>query len=92
MTPNYEQVIQTIQQLPTSEQNNILEWLKENKPTIDEKVSNEEQLEQKVLEQLLTKGLITEIVEPMTDEEDDEFEPIEIEGEPLSEMIIKERL
>jgi len=39
----------------------------------------------------LEKGLISEIVKPMTDEEDDEFPPVEIEGEPLSKMIIRER-
>lgn len=90
MTPSSEQVIETIRQLPVFEQRKILDWLEEYKPTIDEKIS-EEEIERKVLERLLAKGLISEIVEPMTDEEDDEFEPIEIEGEPLSEMIIRER-
>ena len=90
MSPNFEQVIQTIQHLPAIEQKKVLNWLEENKPAIDKKLS-EEELERKVLERLLAKGLISEIVEPMTDEEDDEFEPIEIEGEPLSEMIIRER-
>ena len=90
MTPNYEQVIETIQHLPAFEQKKVLDWLEEHKPAIDEKMS-EEELERKVLERLLAKGLISEIVEPMTDEEDDECSPIEIEGEPLSEMIIRER-
>jgi len=90
MTPNSEQVIETIRHFPVFEQRKILDWLEEYKPTIDEKAS-EEEIERKVLERLLAKGLISEIVEPMTDEEDDEFEPIEIEGEPLSEMIIRER-
>jgi arsenate reductase-like glutaredoxin family protein len=90
MTPNSEQVIETIQRLPASEQKKVLGWLEEHKTEIDEKLS-EEELEQKVLKNLLAKGIISEIVEPMTDEEDDEFEPIEIEGEPLSEMIVRER-
>lgn len=41
---------------------------------------------------LLAKGVITHI--PARDEPDDEFdeyEPIEVEGEPLSETIIRER-
>lgn len=41
---------------------------------------------------LLAKGVITHI--PARDETDDEFdrfEPIEVEGEPLSESIIRER-
>ena len=91
MSQEFEQIIQSIQRLPASEQKRVLEWLEEHKPTIDDQVSEEERLERKVLESLLAKGLISEIVEPMTDEEDDEFEPIEIEGEPLSEMIIRER-
>lgn len=41
---------------------------------------------------LLAKGTISQIPpRTMTDEEFDEFEPIEIEGEPLSEQIIRER-
>lgn len=90
MTPNSEQVIETIQRLPAIERKKVLEWLEENKPAIDEKIS-EEELERKVLERLLAKGIISEIVEPMTDEEDDEFKPVKIEGEPLSEMMIRER-
>jgi hypothetical protein len=90
MTPNSDQVIETIQHLPATEQKKILEWLEEHKPAIDEKIS-EEELKRRVLERLLEKGIISEIAEPMTDDEDDEFEPIEIEGEPLSEMIIRER-
>ncbi len=46
--------------------------------------------EEDFLQYLLAKGVISEIPEGITDEEDD-FEPIEIEGEPLSETIIRER-
>ena len=89
MSQNVEEVKRTIQQLPAAEQKELLEWFEEHKP-IDEKPS-EEELEARVLDRLLEKGLISEIVKPMTDEEDDDFEPIEIEGEPLSKMIIRER-
>ena len=89
MTQNVEDVKRTIQQLPAAEQKELLEWFEEHKP-IDEKVS-EADLEARVLNRLLEKGLITEIVKPMTDEEDDDFEPIEIEGEPLSKLIIRDR-
>ncbi|MDQ2747581.1 MAG: hypothetical protein M3T96_10005 [Acidobacteriota bacterium] len=41
---------------------------------------------------LLAEGFISKIPSrDETDEEFDEFEPIEFEGEPLSEMIIRER-
>ena len=86
----HEQVIRMIQQLSASEQKKILDWLEEHKPTIEGKVSEEEDLERKFLESLLAKGLISEIP-PRWDDDDDDFEPIEIEGEPLSEMIIRER-
>ena len=88
MTLNYEQVIETIQHLPPIEQKKVLNWLEEHKPKIEEKLS-EEELEQKVLEQLLAKGIISEI--PPRWDDDEDFEPIEIQGEPLSEMIIRER-
>ena len=42
--------------------------------------------------QLLAKGLITRIpTRDETDEEFDKFDPIEVEGEPLSETIVRER-
>ena len=89
MSQNVEEVKRTIQQLPAAEQKELLAWFAEHKP-IDEKPS-EEELEARVLNRLLEKGLISEIVKPMTDEEDDEFSRVEIEGEPLSKMIIRER-
>ena len=90
MSQNVEDMKRTIQQLPAVEQKELLEWFEEHKPIIDEKVSEEER-EARVLNRLLERGLISEIVKPMTDEEDDEFPPVEVEGEPLSKMIIRER-
>ena len=46
--------------------------------------------EDEFLQLLLAKGLISNIPEGITDDEDD-FEPVEFEGEPVSEMIIRER-
>jgi len=89
MTPSSEQVIETIRHLPVFEQRKILDWLEEYKPTIDEKAS-EEEVEAKVDRMLLERGILKEIPAGLTDEEDD-FEPLEIEGEPLSETIIRER-
>ena len=89
MSQNVEEVKRIIQQLPAAEQKELLAWFAEHK-SIDEEPS-EEELEARVLNRLLEKGLISEIVKPMTDEEDDEFSPVEIEGEPLSKMIIRER-
>lgn len=85
MTP--QEILNEIYKLPYSEQTQIAETVlqkeelnsKSNKPT-----------EEEFLELLLEKGLIRSIPRQMTDEEFD-FEPIEIEGEPLSEQIIRER-
>lgn len=55
---------------------------------------SEEEAEQRFQRKLLALRMISEIVPPvstLTDEEFDDFEPIEIEGEPLSEQIIRER-
>jgi hypothetical protein len=41
---------------------------------------------------LLAKGLISEIPPRIDYDDEDEFEPIEVEGEPLSEQIIRERI
>ncbi len=87
MSQNVEDVKRTIQQLPAAEQKELLEWFEEHKP-INEKVS-EEELEARVLNRLLEKGLISEI--PPRWDDDEDFEPIEIEGEPLSKTIIRER-
>jgi hypothetical protein len=89
MSQNVEEVKRTIQQLPAAEQKELLEWFEEHKPAIDEEAS-EEELEARVLNRLLEKGLISEIP-PRWDDDDEDFEPIEIEGEPLSQMIIRER-
>ena len=89
MSQNVEEVKRTIQQLPAAEQKELLEWFEAHKPIVDEKVS-EEELEARVLNRLLEKGLISEIPQRW-DDDDEDFEPIEIEGEPLSKMIIRER-
>lgn len=46
--------------------------------------------EDEFLKTLFDEGFITHIPEKFTDEDDD-FEPIEIEGEPISETIIRDR-
>lgn len=40
---------------------------------------------------LLSQGVIDEIPTRNETDDDDDFDPIEFEGEPLSEMIIRER-
>jgi hypothetical protein len=50
--------------------------------------------EQQVVLQMLKDGLVSKIPRPMTEEECrafDAWKPVDIEGEPLSETIIRER-
>lgn len=90
MSPNVEQMKQTIQRLPPGEIKELFDWFEEYRPSVayTQSVGDPEAL---LLKRLLEKGLITEIAGPMTDEEDDEFDAIEIGGEPLSQMILRER-
>jgi hypothetical protein len=68
---------------------NKVEPIKIMKEFSDEEIeAKENAFEQK----LLAEGFISHIPSrDETDEEFDAFEPIEVEGEPLSEMIIRER-
>lgn len=86
MTP--QEIINEIHKLPLPEQKRIAETVLENRN--EENSSKPQMTEEEFVEYLYAKGVIRKIPEGMTDEEDD-FEPIEIEGEPLSETIIRER-
>lgn len=83
-----QEILTAIKNLPLAEQRKILDELshsvaapKETPPTL-----SDEEFEQL----LLARGIVSEIPEPLPDDEDD-FEPIEVKGKPLSETIIEER-
>ena len=82
MTP--QEIIREIQKLPPIQRKEVLDYVSVE--------STEERLisEAEVAEKLLAKGIISEIPEDW-DKADEDFEPIEITGKPLSEMIIQER-
>ena len=86
MTP--QEIINEIFKLPPSEQEKIAETVLKNREKSE--AEKPQMTEEGFIQYLFEKGLITHIPEGMTDEDDD-FEPIEIEGEPLSETIIRER-
>lgn len=89
MTPS--EILNEIQQLPLPEQIQLKKTLLEDSDTNSVVEERKPKItEEEFLQYLLAKGVISEIPEGMTDEEDD-FEPIEFEGEPLSETIIRER-
>lgn len=85
-------VADKINRLPITLQKDVLEYVEKLEDKyISAKPVSEDELEQEVTQRLLAKGILSEIPAPMSDEQDKEFAPIEIDGEPLSEMIIKER-
>ena len=92
MTPT--EVLSEIQKLPLSDvrqvANQLTNYLREKEQTVltaEETERREDEFEQ----YLLAKGIISQIPTRNETDLDDDFEPIEFEGEPLSEMIIRER-
>lgn len=84
MTP--QEILNELHKLPFPEQAKIAESILEN----GKNQSAPKFTEEEFVQYLFAKGVISHIPDGMTDEDDD-FEPIEIEGEPLSETIIRER-
>lgn len=78
------EILNEIYKLPRNEQTSIKKSLLKKTETKDE-VSKTD-----LWQRLFEEGLITHIPNGVSDEEDD-FEPIEIIGEPISETIIRER-
>ena len=89
MTPT--EVLSEIQKLPLSDArqvaNQLTDYLREKEQSNEEIERREDEFER----YLLAKGIISEIPPRNETDLDDDFEPIEFEGEPLSEMIIRER-
>ncbi len=92
MTPT--EVLSEIQKLPLSDARQVAHqltnYLREKESIIarDEAERREDEFER----YLLAKGVVSHIAtRDETDEEFDAFEMIEVEGEPLSETIIRER-
>ena len=86
MTPT--EILTEIQKLPFGEIQKVSQGV--NK-ILDK--DDLEKREQEFAEYLLQKGAIEKIPpRDETDAEFDEFEPLEFDGEPLSEQIIRERI
>lgn len=80
-----QEVLNEIYKMPLSEQQKIVETLSLKIKEQGASISTEE-----VYRNLFDKGLITHIPKGLGNEKDD-FELLEIEGEPLSETIVRER-
>jgi hypothetical protein len=83
------EILTEIRHLPLSEKQTVFKTLAvELKPK--EYISEEERLEREFEQMLLQKGVIKSI--PSKWNEDDDFEPIEFTGKPISETIIEDRV
>jgi hypothetical protein len=93
------EILNEIQKLPLPEQRALAAKLQEalpaNSGATEQAELTDDELERREREfelEMLAKGLFSRIPDrTMTDEEFDDYEPIEVEGEPLSEQIIRER-
>lgn len=88
------EILQAIQKLPLAEQRALAEQLRQSLSADGVLNTGEAALREREFElEMLADGLFTQIpTGTMTDEEFDEYEPPEIEGDPLSEQIIRERI
>lgn len=92
MTP--AEVISEIQKLPLSAARQVARQLTDYLREQEQVALTDEEIERREDEfeqYLLAKGVISHIPPRNETDEDDNFELIEFEGEPLSEMIIRER-
>jgi hypothetical protein len=82
-----QEVLNEIYKMPLTEQQSIVKTLTLK---LERKGEKQSFFQSEIYQQLFKKGLITHIPSGMQDSEDD-FIPAKTDGEPLSEMIMRER-
>ena len=92
---NTQEILNEIGKLPFLEKQRLIETLTRNgtePPVPASPITRSEPISEDEIEQILrAEGVITFADPSDYTEEDEDFEPIEVEGEPLSEQIIRER-
>lgn len=85
-----QKILAEIQKLPLDEQRELLEALKQS---VGQQMASHKPVgEDEVDRVLLEKGIIGNIPDlAIYSEEDEDFEPVEVTGKPVSETIIEER-
>jgi len=89
------EILQAIQKLPLTEQRALIAQINQSLPAAApaDQADDLERREREFELAMLAEGFFAHVpTQTMTDEEFDEYEPIEIEGSPLSEQIISERI
>ena len=82
------EIVEEIYKLPAGDWETIKEKVDNGRRNGD---SKPQMSEEEFAQYLLAEGIISRIPSGETDEEFDDYEPVVVEGEPLSEMIIRER-
>jgi len=85
------EILKQINKLPISEQRALMDQLQQNLSPA-ESADDLARREREFALEMLAEGFFTSIpTYPLTDDDED-WEPLEVEGEPLSEQIIRERI
>ena len=83
-----EKVLEEVKTLTPGEQRQVHTLLN----SLLENQAHPQTAEGEFHQMLLQKGIISNIPNPADDaDEDDEFEPVDVQGQPLSETVIEER-
>lgn len=84
-----QEIIKTVQNLPISEQEQVLKALQRN---LQRKAEPRSAVSEDEVEKLLlTEGIISEIPNRLFDDEAETYDPISVKGKPLSEIILENR-
>lgn len=87
MSSALDKIIEEVRQLPPDEQQQLRAQLNE----ILSFPSAEDNLEEEIERKLAAEGIISLPETSQLGTDEDDWEPIEVKGQPLSEMIIEER-
>ena len=83
-----QELLAEIHKLPPEERRRLLKALDRE---LEEPKQPRPATEDEVEQMLLAKGVISEIPARLIDDEEELYEPIEVQGKPLSETIVEER-
>jgi hypothetical protein len=84
MSSTLDKIIEEVRALPPEEQQQLREQLETIIPS-----QTEEELEDALERELAAEGVIS--LPDASADDDDNWQPVEVTGKPLSEMIIEER-
>jgi hypothetical protein len=80
-----EKLYQEAMTLPPDDLQRLIEMLSQAEPAKPEMTEEEFQM------RLMSEGIISDLPKPLAEREEEEFRPIQVQGQPLSETIIEER-